>query len=103
MTFFAFQKTSSNRQNQVSENKNMAPNYPALPDSPSVSIKSSTKKSKANKKPPSSPLLTISDIPDIEDYEKYEYEVRKAATGTGIFSSLFTLAIVKHYNPNVLY
>ena len=101
MTFFAFQKTSSNRQSQVSVNKNMAPNYPALPDSPSVSVKSSAKKSKANKKPPSSPLSTISDIPDIEDFEKYE--VRKAATGTGIFSSLFTLAIVKHYNPNVLY
>lgn len=70
----------------------MAPNYPDLPDSPAMSTKANNKKSK-NKKVANSPLSTTSSLPDVPDFDKYE--VRRAATGTGIFSSLFTISLVR--------
>lgn len=78
----------------------MAPNYPDLPDSPSKDSKKN--KTSSNKKQSSSPLSTTSSVEnEPEDFEKYE--VRRAAVGTGIFSSLFTLATVTlhcyHFPP----
>lgn len=62
----------------------MAPNYPDLPDS-------KTNKKSSSSKAPSSPLSRNDEVV-IEDFDKYE--VRRAANGTGIFSSLFTLSLV---------
>lgn len=66
----------------------MAPNYPDLPDSPEV-----TKSKVKNGKAASSPLARTTEEVVIEDFDKYE--VRRAANGTGIFSSLFTLSSVR--------
>lgn len=65
----------------------MAPNYPDLPDSPKSNAKTATSKA------PSSPLSRTDEV-EIDDFDKYE--VRRAANGTGIFSSLFTLSLVRH-------
>ena len=77
----------------------MAPNYPDLPGSPDLSTKSNSnnKNNKSNNKKmgkaaPSSPLSQTAEVV-IEDFDKYE--VRRAAVGTGIFSSLFTLSLVR--------
>ena len=68
----------------------MALNYPDLPGSPDPSTHSKSKKSST--KAPPSPLSRASEV-QIEDFDKYE--VRRAANGTGIFSSLFTLSMVR--------
>lgn len=74
----------------------MAPNYPDLPDSPKSNVKTATSKA------PSSPLSRTDEV-EIDDFDKYE--VRRAANGTGIFSSLFTLSLVRHTptQPAVVY
>ena len=77
--------------------RKMAPNYPDLPGSPDLSTKSNNNKNnksnnKKGKAPPSSPLSQTAEVV-IEDFDKYE--VRRAAVGTGIFSSLFTLSLVR--------
>lgn len=77
----------------------MAPNYPDLPDSPAMSTKNNNKKSK-KEKVPHSPLSTTSSLPEIPDFDKYE--VRRAATGTGIFSSLFTISLVRLQTPIII-
>ncbi len=94
-----FKSRKSRLAGETSKHKTrMAPNYPDLPDSPapsSKSVKKSKQTTNANAKKhqqPSSPLSTTSEVPEIEEFDKYE--VRRAATGTGIFSSLFTLSMV---------
>ena len=82
----------------------MALNYPDLPDSP---VSNGKKKGGGNNKSGSekplinSPLSTAASIDEIPDFEKYE--IRRAANGTGIFSSLFTISTVRHLMKFVSY
>ena len=94
----------------------MSQNYPELPKSPVFEPKKSAvtpavpspAPPSVTRKPPPSPLSKASELKNeskhslaeaeeekIDDFDKYE--VKRAAIGTGIFSSLFTLSTVNIY------
>ena len=77
-------------------NHTMAPNYPDLPDSPTASSSKKNNSKTSKKAPPASPLSTTEELEEFD-----QYEVRRSAIGTGIFSSLFTLSVVRNQGTHV--
>lgn len=90
----------------------MSQNYPELPKSPIPDLSSQKKptpppvKAPIRKSPPS-PLTKSSELrktkkeneedeeEKVDDFDKYE--VKRAAVGTGIFSSMLTLSLVSKF------